>query len=167
MLSAAAHYAHDSNSRGSSSPVPSNSNNSGSNSSGSIQTTTSKQRSSSIKLALGVRKSCDASIISSMRKVSLSGSSTRNSREQLSSMKEQSPAEGQDNEQQQQQTTEIILRDAMSACGVGSGRPGSHSHGGNKLAVDQAKPRSRSLIWRPSRKSSKTSTNDSSECRVT
>lgn len=154
----------------------------------------------SIKMALGVRKSCDGSIVSSMRKMSLSANSARNSREQLleesdhqleqprnSNLMTATVANNQhqqannlfsypqaNNQQQQQQDNitcappkakasveSVVLKDAIQA------RNSYSHHYSNKLAVsNQSKPRSRSLIWRPHRKSSRASAQDSSECRV-
>jgi len=154
------------------------------------------RRPGSTRVALGVRKSCDASIVSSMRKVSLEAAASKGARDQLSS--KNNPQQRDDSQQTTTTTptststtttvtagstpttvtTEVVLRDAMwagpkstTSHGVFSfGRSGSHSNSGNRLSVDHglAKPRSRSLIWRPSRKSSRGSTcNDSSECSIT
>lgn len=104
------------------------------------------KRSSSVKVALGVRKSCDASIVTSMRNINISGS--QNSRETLATMNEG----GTDSPAGSQNSDEVFIKDALQQS--------------SKLAIDHgAKPRSRSLIWRPHRKSSRTSS-ETSDCRV-
>lgn len=115
-----------------------------------------------------------------MRKVSLS--STRNSREQLESMRETNQSQDQNSNNyqtgpnkeadddrpsgleacQQKSSIESILKAAAIQQ--------NQNHGANssKLQVThEAKPRSKSLIWRPTRKTSRSSSSgDQSECRV-
>lgn len=142
-------------------------------------------------MALGVRKSCDASIVSSMRKMSLSNANSRDSREQLletmgelegeqqkqpieqqqpTKQRGQAPSPAQDEEQaparrlNQKSSIESLLKEAkqqhLNPKRTISGGSAGAGHTG-------AKPRSRSLIWRLDRKSSRSAQKDSSECRVT
>lgn len=93
-----------------------------------------------------------------MRNVSISGA--RSSREQLASMEEALDSNNDQEQPQQQEqqqlnkTSQVALKDAML-------------QSGGRLNVDhRPKPRSKSLIWRPHRKSSRMAPNDSSDCRV-
>lgn len=113
----------------------------------------SARRASSMKVVLGVRKSCDASIVYPNRQLASSPSSSSTAAH-LNHHKV-SPASNEHSQLQQQpasisESNEVNLETAIQS----------------KLNVAHvSKPRSRSLIWRPNRKSQRSS-NDGSDCRV-
>lgn len=134
----------------------------------------------SFKVALGVRKSCDASIVTSMRKISLSGSK-KSSHEELESMSElgdgnqqhedpnQEHDDDDDEDKSKMPPQKSSIESILKAAAIQNQQ--QHHQGGHHLGrlnvSHDSKPRSRSLIWRPHRKPSKSSSGvDQTECRV-
>lgn len=114
-----------------------------------------------MKVVLGVRKSCDASMVyPNLQSASSSSSTAYLNHHKVSSASRSASNEikvlgvGEQQQQLQQQlqegSKEVNLETAIQS----------------KLnAAHVAKPRSRSLIWRPNRKSQRSS-NEVSDCRV-
>lgn len=100
-----------------------------------------------MKTVLGVQKSCDASIVMPLKNAIVGMLS---SDEKISSHKH-SPDLGASGDLNRTSSTNetVNLETAIQS----------------KLSAERAKPRSRSLIWRPSRRRSKT-TAESSDCQV-
>lgn len=139
-----------------------------------------------MKVALGVRKSCDASIITSMRNVSITVTPEEHKHilsdsGQGNTIFTTSDKEQELNNQMVQadsylvgatriQTSEVILEKALKSKlnlggGAGAGRGSGRYSSQNS---EPAKPRSRSLIWRATRSKAKASAHSNDQdCRVT